>query len=447
MNVVTSKTFGFAGVAFAACIGGANLATAADLGGNCCGELEERIAELEATTVRKGNRKVTLQISGHVGHSVLWWDDGLRKDMYFADNGVSESRWRFTGTAKINADLTAGFLYEFGIHNNSTAAVNQTNGGDDLGGVAVPGILRDSTVWLRHRNLGMVKIGHGSTATDNLILIDLGQIGGGSSADINVVGGGLFTTNPGGGAIATDGVGVVPITLNNMMLGTRESFDTDRRNHVLYETPSLMGFTVQASVAEDNFWDVALRYAGEFSGFRLAAGIGYRENTEFNAAAGAVPCTSRCNDKESVIMGSASLLHVQSGLFVTGSAGQRERESQDASHIGSSDNRNIEANFWYLAGGISRNFFGLGKTVLYGEYSQHDDALRFQFTDVVGSEVTHWGLGVTQHIDAAAMELFATFKHFESEFDRNNGTLAAPVFGHVVFRDVQLFMVGTKINF
>ncbi len=30
---------------------------AADLGGDCCADLEERVAELEATTVRKGNRK------------------------------------------------------------------------------------------------------------------------------------------------------------------------------------------------------------------------------------------------------------------------------------------------------------------------------------------------------------------------------------------------------
>lgn len=37
-------------------------ASAADLGGDCCADLEERIAELEATTVRKGNRKVKLEI-------------------------------------------------------------------------------------------------------------------------------------------------------------------------------------------------------------------------------------------------------------------------------------------------------------------------------------------------------------------------------------------------
>ena len=45
---------------------------AADLGGNCCADLEERIAELEATTARKGNRKVSLTIYGWVAQQVMW---------------------------------------------------------------------------------------------------------------------------------------------------------------------------------------------------------------------------------------------------------------------------------------------------------------------------------------------------------------------------------------
>src|SRR5690606_9061443 len=49
---------------------GASSAQAADLGGDCCADLEERIAELEATTARKGNRKVSLSISGWVNEAV-----------------------------------------------------------------------------------------------------------------------------------------------------------------------------------------------------------------------------------------------------------------------------------------------------------------------------------------------------------------------------------------
>lgn len=44
-----------AGVALAA-LATASSAQAADFGGDCCADLEERIAELEATAARKGNR-------------------------------------------------------------------------------------------------------------------------------------------------------------------------------------------------------------------------------------------------------------------------------------------------------------------------------------------------------------------------------------------------------
>jgi len=47
---------------------GAKPAHAADLGGDCCADLEERVAELEATTVRKGNKKVSVTLwSGQQG--------------------------------------------------------------------------------------------------------------------------------------------------------------------------------------------------------------------------------------------------------------------------------------------------------------------------------------------------------------------------------------------
>ena len=55
--------------AIAAALGlvvGVGSVRAADLGGNCCADLEERIAELEATTARKGNRKMSLTVTGQV---------------------------------------------------------------------------------------------------------------------------------------------------------------------------------------------------------------------------------------------------------------------------------------------------------------------------------------------------------------------------------------------
>src|SRR6187402_2358946 len=90
--------------------GFATSASAADLGGNCCADLEERIAELEATTARKGNRKMSLTITGQVNRSVLWWDDGHMSRAYYGlDNSNSSTRWGMLGSAKVNPSVTMGF--------------------------------------------------------------------------------------------------------------------------------------------------------------------------------------------------------------------------------------------------------------------------------------------------------------------------------------------------
>src|SRR5205823_7593424 len=83
--------------AIAAALGlfvGVGSVQAADLGGNCCADLEERVAELEATTARKGNRKVSLTITGQIDRVVLWWDDGgMSRAYYGLDNTNSSSRF------------------------------------------------------------------------------------------------------------------------------------------------------------------------------------------------------------------------------------------------------------------------------------------------------------------------------------------------------------------
>ena len=96
------KKLSLSALAAVGVLAGVTGANAADLGGNCCADLEERIAELEATTVRKGNRKVSLAISGFVGHTVMWWDDGTQSDMYIGDGGNYGSRFRLVGAAKIS---------------------------------------------------------------------------------------------------------------------------------------------------------------------------------------------------------------------------------------------------------------------------------------------------------------------------------------------------------
>jgi hypothetical protein len=96
---------------------------AADLGGNCCADLEERIAELEATTARKGNRKMSLTVTGQVHRMVMWWDDGHSSDTYYGiDNTNSSSRFSFLGSAKVTPTVTVGFEIMIEIEAGGTSS-------------------------------------------------------------------------------------------------------------------------------------------------------------------------------------------------------------------------------------------------------------------------------------------------------------------------------------
>jgi hypothetical protein len=161
-------------------------------------------------------------------------------------------------------------------------------------------------------------------------------------------------------------------------------------------------------------WDVALRYAGEFSGFRIAAGIGYIQNSGglgdlSEESGGATTCAANAGCEPSAIKGSASVLHVASGLFVTSAYLVQDNDTP---------NREDTA-LWYLQGGIAKNWTGLGNTVLYGEYARVWNALdnfgRSNALTIPDTDSTMWGVGVVQHIDAAAMELFLAYKNFSAE--------------------------------
>ena len=241
-------------------------AFAADLGGDCCADLEERVAELEATTARKGNRKVSLTISGQVNELVYWWDDGVESNVYVGTSGFSSSRFRFKGDAKISADWSAGYYIEIEV---VSAQVSSTTASNDDGRQAIA--LRHSAWYLKSKTLGSFWVGQHSHATDNIVLFANGGTGAATAANYNVAPGANLSFVGSGG-----------VELNDVF----DFLDTDRGNVIRYDSPSIAGFVLSASWGEDDMWDVALRYAGEFSGIKVSAGIGYHVERDNNGDTG-----------------------------------------------------------------------------------------------------------------------------------------------------------------
>ena len=103
-------------------------AKAADLGGDCCADLEERVAELEATTARKGNRKMSLTITGQVHRMVCAGTTTAQASTtyYGLDNTNSSSRFIFLGSARVTPNVSMGFEIMIEIEAGGTSSkVNQ----------------------------------------------------------------------------------------------------------------------------------------------------------------------------------------------------------------------------------------------------------------------------------------------------------------------------------
>src|SRR5262249_49332236 len=141
---------------------------AADLGGDCCSDLEDRVAELEATTVRKGNKKVSVTVYGQLNRAILWWDDHSHQtNTYFPDNNYESSRFGLKGSAKIAGDWSGGYRLEVEPTNANSARLNQfndDNANDPLGPLNV----RHSFIYLNNKKWGEVRLGLTATPIYNI---------------------------------------------------------------------------------------------------------------------------------------------------------------------------------------------------------------------------------------------------------------------------------------
>jgi predicted porin len=417
----TSSAALFAAVGLFALGAGVPAATAADLGGDCCADLEERVAELEATTARKGNRRVSLTISGQVTTALMAWNDGENSDTYVVENvPAGGSFFAFSGSAKINPSLSAGYNITIALDTGSrshqvnandddgtTGAGNLTTGPRSTGGFDADIVLTLANWYLDHSQLGRITVGRINTATAGTVTVDLGGSGVIANAQVGYWQRGFTDPNTGQ-------------TWANLLGGnTVNGASLSRANAISYTSPTVGGLSVSAAWGENDVWDAAVRYAGEFSGFRVAAALGYASNLSGLGDVSEERGVTAGGPQPTQIKGSASILHVATGLYLTGAYIDQDNDNP------ARDNTTL----WYVQGGIAKNWTGLGNTVVYGEYTQIDNA----FDNI--SDSTVFGVGIVQHIDAAAMELFLAYRQYSADW------------GNVSANDFDIVMGGARIRF
>jgi len=426
-------------------------AKAADLGGDCCADLEERVAELEATTARKGNRKMSLTITGQVHRMVLWWNDGKDSNTYYGlDNTNSSSRFSFTGTAKVTPTVSMGFDITIEIEAGGTSSkVSQFDEDGKVGAQingagagsfntqntdAYFGDARRAAFWIEDKNLGRLTVGRYESA-GAITTIDLAGISAGASASMVLVNGSFLIRDKAGNYTGISWANIGDPSSNQ-----------GRTELIRYDSPTFAGFVLSASIGEaGDYWGVMLRYAGEFSGFRVAAGVGYEDATDKPTNVGPVPGgqaglagpANLVDAGEVKAWGAGlSVLHVPSGLFAQGHymAANFDNPNPATNPVTGywgqvKDHK--DSTQWLVQAGITKNWFGFGNTALFGEYSKSNDwgagdgaGRNFSVASIPGAvavngvtstELTVYGAGITQNIDAAATELYLNWRHFSAD--------------------------------
>jgi hypothetical protein len=420
-------------------LGGA-AAQAADLGGDCCGDLEERIAELEATTARKGNRKVSLTISGWVNEAVFFWDDGTERNVYVGTNKLEQSRFKFAGEATIADGWSAGYNLEVGVVGDDSGSWDQTNPSRNSGVFT----LRKSNWFIKSKTYGKLAVGLEGTSTYHLLDdADGANTRNYSDAEAASVAQGAFfirsngAFQPGGAAGANLRWSDVVRGFNNGTPG-----QDGRRNIVRYDSPEFGGFVASASWGEDDLWDTSLTYKGEFNGIKLLGKIGYGESTDPSSAGTNCggPIAGAEKFKCAWWGAAGTVMHEPTGLYLYGGYGQQQIDSLPGAFDDTSTT-------WFLQPGIERKWFPIGKTTVFGEYRKDDAGASLTNANgplevnTRGADITFIAGGVVQNIESAAMDLYAIYRHAEGDYIR--GTTGAKV----DIDDFDMVITGARIQF
>jgi len=443
-------------------------AKAADLGGDCCADLEERVAELEATTVRKGNKKVSVTLSGWVVKTMNWWSDGGGGNFAVGDKDADlGSRFAITGSATIAPGWSAGYNLTvlagadtFGILSNQNVDL-----APNVFGNIAP---LYSYMYIKSDKWGTLNWGTLSPASDNpAVLADIS----GTVIESNAVwfeGQGFFLKPAGNNALGalTWGSFLTPMCPGGV---GADCFGAPRPA-VRYDTPTFGGFRMETSygtvngaginASDSQFWDIAAFYNGDWGNFKVSAAYAFTwSETASNTSAGALAGDGKAHQV------GATLMHAPSGL---GLYGEYEYGETNTAGIPTQD-------VWYLKPFIKRTWNPLGATVLYGEYGQYNDqyssiagvdqcttggfgagtnigafcgAAAGNVVTVTDSTMERWGLGAVQEIDSAAMHVFARWQHQDADIDFVGATAAgaAQNVGQG-FDDFDIFQLGGIIFF
>ncbi|MEL6683206.1 MAG: porin [Pseudomonadota bacterium] len=350
-------------------------------------------ADGHGTTVLSGGTGVELTFSGQVNRGVLFVDDGADNSTFFVDNDNSSTRFRFTADGAINENWSAGLNIEIQAESNSTADVTQDNANPDSSNFLSE---RKLEAYIQGDNFGRLTFGQGDTASNNTSEVDLSGTAVVSYSGVEDFAGGIQFTED--GQLSGTTIGDAFTNLDGL----------SRRDRIRYDTPSFGGLTLSGSVGagdagNEEFYDIAAQYSGDFGAFKLDSAVAYAVN----------------EDDDEIVNGSVSVLSEDTGLSLTLAGGNQEFDA------GGDD-----VTFAYVKAGYQTDALtSLGKTALAVDYAENENVL------ALDDQATSYGLLAVQKIDAVGTEVYLGVRNYELDVPGET------------FDDVTAVLAGARIKF
>ncbi|MFK8069048.1 MAG: porin [Gammaproteobacteria bacterium] len=351
-------------------------------------------------------------ISGWINQSMTYFDDGDTSDIVNSgDNGTTlGSRITLSGSTPLaGTGLSAGFEViveptSFGAGDPLTTANQDVfESSNDFG----------KSINLLSNNLhisggfGKLTFGTQSMPTDNIAVLadpsltlwsSISPIFRGNAFQIQDTAAGT-TWGSFLHCLATPGLGI-GIDCNGVY-----------RNGVRYDLPAFGPVSVAVGYANDDIFDIAVKYSGTIGGMTANVHGGYAYNADGGINTGAAVLG---NGSETWQI-QAGLMDPNSGLF--GSIAYQAEETEDSV----AGNNGDDTDAWWLKVGIKKNWVGYGDTAISVNYGQYNDQYGNLGTTagVTGSEVERFGVSVDQYFGSNLI-IYALYRSLELDVSGTN---------------------------
>lgn len=399
-------------------------------------DLIERIERLEKIigpgkdfAVRSGTSKVRVELNGQVNQKFRYANDGIDDGYQILDNDGSSTRFRILGTADLNDTISAGTAIELDLEGNVSSQVDlqdQDFGEEVDGGSGTPNFdFRKLEVFFKHKGLGTIFLGQGTSATDGVTEKDLSGTGVSQDSDSDDS---ALDFRDAAGNFTLD-VGDIGFNLDG----------ASRDNRIRYDTPRFAGFQLRASLETRTRFDIGLHYATkDLAGFDIAAGAGFVSSNGGDAAGAP-------DDRDNQFSGSLSVLHRGTGLSLTGAAGT------------TFDNDVVEeeSTFYFGKVGWKGNLVDFGSTAVSFSYHFAEVETDAGNTDfAVGTTLFDDGgelfdgrfftVSAVQKVDKLSAEIFARYTNYSADASAAFSAAEGIVGG---LDDINVVAIGSRIKF